>query len=79
MLNDEQEQKDALKNVMEQLEHKLVRGGAALNEEQKKHAMAYRELQLKLKKQKKKEKQLVMEKLKKDDEMLMVEQNYKDL
>ncbi len=58
---------------MSQLEHKLVRGGAALNEEQKKHAMAYRELQLKLKKQKKKEKQLMMEKLKKEDAMLMVE------
>lgn len=65
--------------MMTQLEQKLVRGGAALNEEQKKHAMAYRELQLKLKKQKKKEKQLLNEKLKREDEVLMVEQHYKDL
>ena len=40
--------------MMNHLELKLVRGGAALNEEQKKHSMAYRELQLKLKKQRKK-------------------------
>ena len=65
--------------MMDHLEQKLVRGGAALNEEQKKHAMAYRELQLKLKKQKKKEKQLIMEKMRKEDEVLMVEQHYKDL
>ncbi len=69
----------ALQGMMQQLEHQLVRGGKALNEEQKTHAMAYRELQLKLKKQKKKEKQLQLEKLQKEDEVLMVEQHYKDL
>lgn len=57
---DEQNQKSTLQDMMNNLELKLVRGGAALNEEQKKHSMAYRELQLKLKKQRKKEKQLMM-------------------
>lgn len=61
------------------MENKLVSGGQTLEQKEREKQKAYREFQLKLRKQKKKEKHLIEEKKRQEDEMLMVENQYQSL
>lgn len=58
------------------MENKLVHGGEALEEKEREKQRAYREFQLKIRKQKKKEKKLLEEKKKQEEDMLMAEKHY---
>jgi len=75
----EKDKREKLEEMIKQMEQRLVVGGNGLPEKDKNQAKAYREMQLKLKKQKKKEKHLMEDKIKKDEEMLLAEKNYKSL
>ena len=72
-------EKQNLQKLIEQLEHKVVFGGHALEEKEREEAKKERELKLRLKRQKKKEKALISEKLRKEEEILMVSKHYQSL
>ena len=72
-------EKQNLQKLIEELEHKVVFGGHALEEKEREEAKKERELKLRLKRQKKKEKALINEKLRKEEEILMVSKNYQSL
>ena len=79
MLKIEQKEKENLEGILKQLEQKLVQGGEALEEKEKEQSKAYREYQIKLKKQKQKEKNLLEEKMKAEEEMLNMNKQYENL
>lgn len=75
----EQREKESLEAMLKQLEQKLVQGGEVMEEREKEQSKAHREYQMKLKKQKKKERKLLEEKMKAEEEMFSVNRQYKDL
>lgn len=72
----EAKQKEELKDIIKDMEQKLMKGGDVLDDKDKMKAKAYREFQIKLQKQKIKEKKLKEEQMKREEELL---NNYQGL
>lgn len=72
----QKKQQDKLQALLKQMEEKVMHGGQAIAEIESEHTKKYREMQLKLKKQKKKEELLKLEQKEKEEEYIMKERLY---
>jgi len=78
-IHSEKEQKEKLNNMIKEMEEKMMSGGKELEEREREIATQYKEMQSKLKKQKKKEILLIEDALKKEEEILLIEKNYQNI
>lgn len=79
-IEQERMQREQLEKMVYDMENRMVHGGDAIEEEKEKiKAKAFREYQLKLKKQKRKEKKLLEEQQRKEEDLLLMEHEYNDL
>lgn len=80
-IEQERLQREQLEQMLKEMEAKMVHGGEGVQEEEKERieAKAFREYQLKLKKQKRKEKKLLEDQKRKDEDLLLMEHEYNDL
>jgi len=76
----ERTQREQLEQMLKDMEANMVHGGLIDEKEKERiEAKAFREYQLKLKKQKKKEKKLIEEQKKKEEDLLLMEHGYNNL
>lgn len=76
MIEMEVKQREELQSIIKDMEEKLMKGGDVFDAKEKTQAKAYREFQLKLQKQKNKEKRLKEEQMKREEELMT---NFQDL
>jgi hypothetical protein len=79
LLINEKDQKEKLEELIYDYEQQLVVGGQALEDKEKQQARQYREMQLKLRKERKKQMKLQNENQAKADEKLMVAKHYQGI
>jgi hypothetical protein len=79
LLQIEHQEKESLEAMIKQMEQKMVQGGEALDQKEKEQSKNYREYQIKMKKQRKREKKLLEEKRQREEEVINVEHKYKSL